>query len=1220
MDGFVSRLRVQASKSGFSTSELEMHICDRAVSGCHSLELRQKLLGQSELTVEKILQSASSFERSREEARAMSVGAKSVANELHYARKNTGTPRERKSETGARPRGPCYRCGQVGHLARKCHLAAKVTCYKCGKQGHVQKMCHTKRVNSVEVTGEAGEFAEADVQGPATAKGQAYTMFSVKDTGGTVKPIAVNVSICKQDVSMQVDTGASCSVMSRANFDAVLGGKVCLDDTVKLQLCGFGGVPMPVVGQAKVEVRYGDQKHVLPLVVVEGDRSCPSLLGRDWLGCIRLDWHQLLSVASSVPPVRSGDPLGSTLEKYPEVFRAGLGKCNTTVSLDIDPSATPQFYKARPVPLAIREKVDQELDRQVEEGTLVPVKSSEWAAPLVCLLKSSGSVRLCGSFDLTVNKASKVEQYPLPNVSELLTKLAGGKKFSIIDLKEAYMQVPLDEASQRYTVVNTHRGLMAATRLVYGISSAPAIFQRLMETLLAGIPHTAVFLDDVCVTGATEEEHVQNVDEVLKRLQLAGLRVNPSKCQWMLSEVTYLGHKVTSDGVHTTEEKVRAVVDAPTPQDVTQLKSYLGLLTYYHRFLPNLSTEAAPLYLLLKDGQKWEWTSSQEQVFQKTKQMLVDAPVLAHYDAQAPLVVSADASPYGVGAVLSIVDDQGRERPVAYASRSLAPAEKNYSQLEKEALAVIFGVKKFHQFVYGRSFQIKSDHKPLLGLLGNRKPLPDVVSPRVIRWRMTLQAYQCQLVYSPGVCQANSDALSRLPLPEEEHPVPPGDTVLLLETVGKLVTVSEIRQTTARDPVLAAVFRRVVDGWPADSDRVSPELQPYFHRRNELSTEDGVLLWGGRVVIPLALRGELLNLLHQGHPGIVGMKAKARTQVWWPGIDRQVEEAVNSCLPCQENRPRSVKVPERPWRFPDGPWERVHMDHAEYDGRMILVVVDAHSKWIDAHVTSSTGAQATIECLRRSFADHGVPRVLVSDNAKGFCSEEMAAFCAANGVRQMFSPAWHPNSNGQAESAVKVVKAGLRKQTGGSLQTKLCRVLFQYRTTPHSTTGRTPAELLHGRPLVTHLHRLRPDIRTRVEQRQEDQTQRNNQRSLARSFSVGDPVFIQGVVPGKRWGTGVIVGVCGQMCDVQLRDGRTLRRHADHVRAGVDVEPVESELAHSPVSRVSEAEGSLTDSSTVPPSADVQIPCSDPAVEVASSPVVLRRSSRVSRPPNRLDL
>ena len=407
-----------------------------------------------------------------------------------------------------------------------------------------------------------------------------------------------------------------------------------------------------------------------------------------------------------------------------------------------------------------------------------------------------------------------MEQNPLPNVTELLTKLAGGKKFSIIDLKEAYMQVPLDEASQRYTVVNTHKGLMAATRLVYGISSAPAIFEGLMETLLAGTPHTAVFLDDVCVTGASEEEHVQNAEEVLKRLELAGLRANPTKCQSMLDEVTYLGHKVTSQGVHTTE-KVRAVIDATAPQDVSQLKSYLGLLTYYHRFLPNLSTEAAPLYLLLKEGQAWEWKAPQELAFQKTKRLLMDAPVLAHYNVKAPLVVSADASPYGVGAVLSILDELGQQRPVAFASRSLAPAEKNYSQLEQEALAIIFGVKKFHQFVYGRHFQIKTDHKPLLWLSGSGKSLPDVMSPRVIRWRLTLQAYQCQLVYSPGVCQANSDALSRLPLPEEELPVTPGDTVLLLESVTKMVTISQIRRATVRDTVLSAVFRRVVDGWPS---------------------------------------------------------------------------------------------------------------------------------------------------------------------------------------------------------------------------------------------------------------------------------------------------------------------------------------------------------------------------------------------------------------------
>ena len=397
------------------------------------------------------------------------------------------------------------------------------------------------------------------------------------------------------------------------------------------------------------------------------------------------------------------------------------------------------------------------------------------------------------------------------------------------------------------------------------------------------------------------------------------------------------------------------------------------------------------------------------------------------------------------------------------------------------------------------------------------------------------------------------------------------------------------------------------------------------------------------MVIPAVLRKELLALLHQGHPGMVATKSKARSQVWWPGIDRQIETTVNECLSCQENRPRSAKVPESPWRYPDAPWERVHIDHMEFEGRLILVVVDAYSKWIDATVTSSTGfyRQATIECLRKSFSDHGVPKVLVSDNGRGFCAEEMALFCGANGIKQVFSPAWHPSSNGQAESAVKVVKAGLRKQSSGSLQTKLCRVLFQYRTTPHSSTGRTPAELLNGRPMVTHLHRLHPDTRDRVVQRQESQTRYNNQGSRARVLCAGDDVFVQDGSFGQRWTAGVITGVSGYMCDVKLCDGREYRRHVDHVRrrfSGVAESPTHSSEMPSPSAyanpdlgnRGATEESCATDVprvADVPRATDTVAPpeTSDVTVEVAVSPSSstvpqLRRSNRVSRPPERLDL
>ena len=495
------------------------------------------------------------------------------------------------------------------------------------------------------------------------------------------------------------------------------------------------------------------------------------------------------------------------MNKYADLFSEKPSTCKFEAKLQVDETIMPKFFKARPVPLAMKQLVEDEINRQVQKGVLEPITHSEWAGPVVTIVKADKkSVRLCGSYDLTVNQASRLERYPLPRTEELLTQLSGGQSFTKLDLKEAYLQLPLQEESRKYMVINTHKGLLTPRKLQYGVSSAPAICQKYMESLLAGIPHTAVFLDDVCITGENQEEHLRNLEEVMKRLFNAGLRLKPKKCSWFQKEVQYLGFRVNCEEIHTTEEKLKKVKEAPPPGNVKQLKSYLGLITYYNKFMKNLATVAEPLYRLLKKAQVWEWGSEQQASFKKTKDLLCSAPCLTHYRASAPLVVSADASPVGVVAVLSILNEDGEERPVAYASRSLNSTERNWSQLDREGLAIVFAVKKWHSFLLGRGgVTIKTDHRPLLALLGPDKQLPLMTSPRVIRWRTILSAYQYTLVYSPAHRQRNSDGLSRNPLPlvDDVTPPVPGETVMMLETLDKTLLKSEqIRKYTATDAVL----------------------------------------------------------------------------------------------------------------------------------------------------------------------------------------------------------------------------------------------------------------------------------------------------------------------------------------------------------------------------------------------------------------------------------
>ena len=351
-----------------------------------------------------------------------------------------------------------------------------------------------------------------------------------------------------------------------------------------------------------------------------------------------------------------------------------------------------------------------------------------------------------------------------------------------------------------------------------------------------------------------------------------------------------------------------------------------------------------------------------------------------------------------------------------------------------------------------------------------------------------LSAYNYRIVFRAGKENSNADGLSRLPLRESPSSVPvPGDTVLMMEALsdmGSAVSATTIKSWTDRDPVLSWVRRMVLHGW---QQQEGVDFQPYEQRKHELSVEDGCVLWGSRVVVPSAGREAVVRLLHEGHPGISRMKALARGVVWWPGLDSQLESKVKECVACQSSRKSPPKVPLHPWEWPTKPWVRLHVDFAgPFLGKTLMVIVDAHSKWLEASIVSSPSAEQALWVLRHVFSTHGLPEVLVSDNGSAFTSAQFQTFVKLNGFRHVKSAPYHPASNGLAEHAVQTVKEALKKTTG-DLETRLARFLFQYRLTPHSTTGQPPAELLMGRCPRSHLDFLFPSVAQRVQQSQERQ-------------------------------------------------------------------------------------------------------------------------------------
>ena len=362
----------------------------------------------------------------------------------------------------------------------------------------------------------------------------------------------------------------------------------------KVKLRTYTGESIPVLGVATVTVSHHNQSKMLELLVATG--TGPNLIGRDWLHELKLDW-------ATIHSVQTESKVQSLLQKYSVVFSEEAGKLKgVEAKIAIDPTVSPKFCRACTVPHALKPKVEVELKRLQQTGIIEPIKHSDWAAPIVPVVKKDGSVRICGDYRLTVNRAAKPDTYPLPRVDDIFASLSGGKTFSKLDLANAYQQVPLESQSKQLVTINTYRGLYCYNRLPFGISAAPSIFQRTMENVLLGIPNTCIYLDDLLVTGRTPESYLANLEEVLSKLQSAGLRLKRSKFLFMMSSMEYLRHRISEKGIQPTEDKVRAVKDTPVPTNVTQLQSFVGLVNYYGKFLPNLSSILAPLYSLLQKG------------------------------------------------------------------------------------------------------------------------------------------------------------------------------------------------------------------------------------------------------------------------------------------------------------------------------------------------------------------------------------------------------------------------------------------------------------------------------------------------------------------------------------------------------------------------------------------------------------------------------------------
>eukprot|EP00731_Ephydatia_muelleri_P028340 Em0019g1213a len=667
-----------------------------------------------------------------------------------------------------------------------------------------------------------------------------------------------------------------------------------------------------------------------------------------------------------------------------------------------------------------------------------------------------------------VNSMTQKDAYPLPRIDETLEALTGSQFFTTLDLASGYWQVEMEEADRKKTAFSTREGHFEFNVMPFGLTNAPATFQRLMECVLAGLTYEQclIYLDDIVVFSVTFDQHLERLKMVFHHLAEAGLKLKPSKCHFAKSEIRYLGHIVSRQGIQADPDKTSAMISFPVPSDIKELRQFLGLTNYYRRFIKGYSSIAEPLHTLTRKTEGgFKWNSECQNAFQHLKHLLVSPPILAYPQFQLPFVVASDASGCAIGAVLS-QEHEGEEKVIAYWSRQLSKAERNYSTIEREALAVVAAVKEFFPYLYGKPFNLLTDHNPLTSLRG----LKDT-GGRITRWLLFLQQFDIAIKYRAGKSNGNADEMSRRRPDEEKLPVV-NDGVFVngITCLGDQV---RLKREQAADEFTSKIVRAIENG-----------MSPLDEKWSKFFLEDGVLCRHAKsvknpktqTVIPKSLRALVFELLHSksGHLGVHKTLEKVKERFFWPGYEQDIREAVKKCEACQ-HRNTPVPVPQAPLGTikSEYPFQRLSWDimgplpATSCGNKYILVVTDLFSKWVETFPLAVTDSITLARILTDEvICRYGVPESLHSDQGANFVSEVMQSLCAQLGIKCTQTSAYHPEGNGQVERFNRTLEAMLSKVVEEHQKDWDChlqKVLFAFRTAVHESTGYTPLFVMSGR-------------------------------------------------------------------------------------------------------------------------------------------------------------